>query len=161
MVKASDRKTVKEEAKAKLLIGSKAVAAEASQLVVRDPEGKLLLLVDKNNLVIATQKLKLKNPSGIKFNCSIQSPLILGGLVSSKDKSSLLRNQSSSSSDSTSSPTQLKIESLSRGMNILAPQGASFASDRHDINMMSLKDWKFTSRAGRVSIYTKLLVFPL
>ena len=134
--------------KGKVLIGSSVVGATASQLVVRDLSGKLLLLVDKNNLVIATQKLNLKNARGIKFNCSVQSPSILGGVILNKSSVDAIE---SSTSYSMSPPTQLKIESLSRGINILGPEGTSFSSDRGSIDVLSLKDWKFTSRAGRVS----------
>lgn len=146
--------------KGKVLIGSSVVGATASQLVVRDPSGKLLLLVDKNNLVIATQKLNLKNPMGIKFNCSVQAPSILGGLISpSNNRSDAIESPEASPSYSMSPSTQLKIESLSRGINILGPEGTSFSSDRGNIDVLSLKDWRFTSRAGRVSPFMMFSLF--
>jgi hypothetical protein len=151
-----DSKGSKSNVKGKLSIGSGVVAATASQLVVRDPSGKLLLLVDKNNLVIATQKLKLKNPKGVKFNCSVQSPSVLGGLIPYSQQDKILVSAASpgnaSSLTDPSPRTQVKIESASRGINILGPQGLSFASDQGDIEMLSLKDWKFASKAGRVSL---------
>jgi len=141
----------KSKVKGKVLIGSGVVGATASQFVVRDPSGKLLLLVDKNNLVIATQKLRLKHRKGIKFNCSIQSPSILGGTVSSEEFEYTMSSFNSSEEDPYLH-SKLDIASLSRGINILAPGGAAFSTEHKDIEMLSLKDWKFNSKAGRVSL---------
>ncbi|XP_054163432.1 delta-sarcoglycan-like [Oppia nitens] len=60
----------------RLVVANSRINAIANQFVVKGPDGRLLFLVNHKNVVIATDKLRVNNGAGIRFNGSIQVPLV-------------------------------------------------------------------------------------
>lgn len=142
----------------KLLIGSGVIGSSANHLAIREPgSGRLLFLVDnKENLVMATPRLKINNRQGIRFTgTSIQVPQVSGdrkAFNGPRGSHGVFNNLTTSSN---SNP--LRIESLSRGMKILGPSGVSFKSIKGSVTMSSLKDWRINSTSGRVRMQKQIL----
>lgn len=122
----------------KLFLGSEGAVATAEQLVLRDGDGKLQLLLHHNHRHrIAASSIHVNNDRALRFNCSIQAPYFTpvqwqpGNWPSSN---------------------ALRIESPSRATRLLGPRGVLVKSTSGQVAIHAFRDLKFTSRSNKVCV---------
>ena len=98
----------------------------ASQLVIRDSNGKLNFLIDHSNQIITTNTICLSKATAIGLNCSLQTPFIWPSESKSK----------------------LKIESMSRNLKILGPSSIQIYSSSGETNLFSFGKMHLKAKRG-------------
>ncbi|KAI1278771.1 Delta-sarcoglycan [Halotydeus destructor] len=129
-----------------LTIGPNTVESYSNQLVIRDVQGNLLMLVNDDHVAVTANKLRVNNPLGIQFNCSLQAPSV-----------ELL--EFSSSSSRTSSNAELKVQSLTRKTRILGPKSVSLDSKSGSVRFTSLRRLSLMSKRHQIALKASWVEF--
>ncbi|XP_015905217.1 delta-sarcoglycan [Parasteatoda tepidariorum] len=111
----------------KLNLGDGRLDVYTSQFIVKKPNGDVLLKINEDEVIMAANRLRVSGDGGVIFDGSIQTPLV---------KSEPSR--------------QLKLESPTRKLRVLAPEGVGIESRAGDISATCLKDFKLESKEGSI-----------
>lgn len=126
----------------KLFLGSEGAVAVAEQLVLRDGDGKLQLLLQHNNHLIAASSIRVNNDRAFRFNSSIQAPYF----------TSVQPHH-----DHGPNSNGIRIESPSRATRLLGPKALSVRSSSGSVTLHAFRDLKFLSKSDRVSTKQKYM----
>lgn len=117
-------------------IGNDEVVMKSKRLQVMDENGKRLLYADKDKLEINVQGVEFIVPDGLKFDKSIQTPLVSAG-----------------------EKQILSLESPTKTLFMNAAQGVRITSIANDIKMNSLYDFNLVSQKGKIVMNASNIYF--
>lgn len=120
----------------RLFIGNSIVEAFADEFRVRDSRGKLLFRAADDEVTVAADSLKVTGPGGVRFDGSVQTPLV---------RSETFK--------------QLKLESPTRRLKVEAPQGVLVESKAGDISVACHRNLTLQSRQGEIFLDSERIVF--
>ncbi|VVC42172.1 Hypothetical protein CINCED_3A023444 [Cinara cedri] len=103
--------------------------AQASVFRVTDTRGDTLFSADRNKVIVGAQELRVTGSGGAVFQGSVQTPLVRAD-----------------------SRHDLRLESVSRKLELSGPQGVTIESRAGDITVSCLMDVKLQSIAGAIQI---------
>lgn len=109
----------------RLVVGESRIESMAEKFTVKDPLGEILFHADGKEVIIATDSLRITGDSGVRFDGSLQTPIIRAEPFQ-----------------------QLRLESPTSTINIKAPEGIDIKSRVGDISATCLKDFKLQSKEG-------------
>ncbi|XP_055926842.1 delta-sarcoglycan-like [Argiope bruennichi] len=111
----------------RLTLGPTSMTSFAEKFTIKNRKGETLFQADDKEVVISTERLRVTGSGGIRFQGSVQTPLV------------------------TAEPfQQLRLESPTRTLNVKAPEGIGIESRAGDISASCLKDLKLTSKEGSI-----------
>ncbi|XP_063873203.1 zeta-sarcoglycan-like [Scylla paramamosain] len=112
-------------------MNSEAMQCTSDQLVIRDKQGRLLFSATQDEVLVGARHLTVKGEGGAVFSGSVQT-----AHVTAPVKESLL------------------LESLTRSLEITAPQGVALESRAGTISARCLHDFILQSRGGMIKFDT-------
>ncbi|KAH6937668.1 hypothetical protein HPB50_003563 [Hyalomma asiaticum] len=118
------------------ITGNSIVEAFADEFRVRDSRGKLLFRAADDEVTVAADSLKVTGPGGVRFDGSVQTPLV---------RSETFK--------------QLKLESPTRRLKVEAPQGVLVESKAGDISVACHRNLTLQSRQGEIFLDSERIVF--
>ncbi|XP_077555731.1 zeta-sarcoglycan-like [Haemaphysalis longicornis] len=120
----------------RLFIGNSIVEAFADEFRVRNSKGKLLFRAADDEVTVAADSLKVTGPGGVRFDGSVQTPLIRAETFK-----------------------QLKLESPTRRLVVQGPQGVLVESKAGDISVACHRNLTLQSNQGEIFLDSERLVF--
>ncbi|XP_023235191.1 delta-sarcoglycan-like isoform X2 [Centruroides sculpturatus] len=111
----------------RLFVGESLVDAIAEKFIVKNRNGQILFSADDSDVSIATQRLRITGVGGVRFEGSIQTPLVRAEPYE-----------------------QLRLESPTRKLKVQAPHGVEIQSRAGDVIASCLKDMKLESKQGAI-----------
>ncbi|KAK8400410.1 hypothetical protein O3P69_003234 [Scylla paramamosain] len=115
----------------RIFMNSEAMQCTSDQLVIRDKQGRLLFSATQDEVLVGARHLTVKGEGGAVFSGSVQT-----AHVTAPVKESLL------------------LESLTRSLEITAPQGVALESRAGTISARCLHDFILQSRGGMIKFDT-------
>lgn len=120
----------------RLFIGNSIVEAFADEFRVRNSKGKLLFRAADDEVTVAADSLKVTGPGGVRFDGSVQTPLVRAETFK-----------------------QLKLESPTRRLVVEGPQGVLIESKAGDISVACHRNLTLQSNQGEIFLDSERLVF--
>lgn len=120
----------------RLFIGNSIVEAFADEFRVRNSKGKLLFRAADDEVTVAADSLKVTGPGGVRFDGSVQTPLVRAETFK-----------------------QLKLESPTRRLVVEGPQGVLVESKAGDISVACHRNLTLQSNQGEIFLDSERLVF--
>lgn len=120
----------------RLFIGNSIVEAFADEFRVRNSKGKLLFRAADDEVTVAADSLKVTGPGGVRFDGSVQTPLVRAETFK-----------------------QLKLESPTRRLVVQGPQGVLVESKAGDISVACHRNLTLQSNQGEIFLDSERLVF--
>lgn len=120
----------------RLFVGDSIVEAFAEEFLVRNPQGKLLFRAADDEVAVAADTLRVTGPGGVRFDGSVQTPLVRAETFQ-----------------------QLKLESPTRTLLVQGPQGVLVESRAGDISVSCYRNLTLRSKEGEILMDSERLVF--
>ncbi|XP_029843042.1 delta-sarcoglycan [Ixodes scapularis] len=121
----------------RLFVGNSIVEAFAEEFLVRNTEGKLLFRAADGEVAVAADTLRVTGPGGVRFDGSVQTPLVRAETFQ-----------------------QLMLESPTRRLVVQGPQGVLVESRAGDIGISCHRNLTLKSKEGEVQLDSDRIVFP-
>ncbi|XP_043803133.1 zeta-sarcoglycan isoform X1 [Apis laboriosa] len=119
---------------ARFTVGEDRVDCVSRGFRITDPQGGILFSVDREQVVVGAEMLKVTGDGGAVFQGSVQTPLVRG-----------------------ESGRGLRLESATRSLKISAPQQVAIESWANEISASCLTDLKLESVHGAIKLEAKTL----
>lgn len=120
----------------RLLIGNSMVEAFAEEFLVRNPQGKLLFRAADGEVSVAADALRVTGPGGVRFDGSVQTPLVRAETFQ-----------------------HLRLESPTRTLAVQAPQGVLVESRAGDISVSCHRNLTLKAKEGEIVLDSERIVF--
>ncbi|CAN7995520.1 unnamed protein product, partial [Ixodes hexagonus] len=121
----------------RLFVGNSIVEAFAEEFLVRNTEGKLLFRAADGEVAVAADTLRVTGPGGVRFDGSVQTPLVRAETFQ-----------------------QLMLESPTRRLVVQGPQGVLVESRAGDIGVSCHRNLTLKSKEGEIVLDSDRVVLP-
>lgn len=119
----------------RLLVGNSMVEAFAEEFVVRNPQGKLLFRAADGEVSVAADALRVTGPGGVRFDGSVQTPLVRAETFQ-----------------------HLKLESPTRRLVVQGPEGVLIESRSGDMSVSCHRNLTLKANRGEILLDSERIV---
>lgn len=121
----------------RIFLGHDRFECLANNFMVTDDRGRVLFSANRREVVVGAEELRVSGEGGVVFDGSVQTPLVRAD-----------------------PGRDLRLESLTRSLDLRAPVSINIESRAGDIKATSLKDIKLQSVAGEIRLDAASVMMP-